>query len=281
MARPLSDYRADRLRALRADRWQQLAAGSLGALGLALGLYVTSAGPDSGLQLPVLLAILAPAVFIVHRVKAAAASARADFYADWASAHDLIYTRRPDQQRDASILRRGRQQRFLEAFLGRRQAGDVEVANFRYVEGSGRSRRVIELLVARVDCPVAGVAHVSLEPRGRLSSGILDGIESAFSSDRAVELESSEFDARFRLRVDDQADDVAVRRLFTPKAITRLLDAGDVRFEIAGSALYVWESRHFNPRTLDRVEAILAQAVALRGAVSSDDTNSTIASSRQ
>lgn len=265
MLRPFTEYRAARLRALQQERRLRYLVPLLAAAGLTFGLYVGSAGAGENWSFPLALAILGPIAYIAHRIRRSAALARAEFFADWADEHGFTYTAHPVQRRGARFLRKGHDQRFVEAFCGERDGVAVEVANFRYEEGSGRSERTIELLVGCVDCVLAGIEHLAVEPRGAFSAGVFDALEGAFTADRFVDLESAEFADRFRLLVNDGADDLAVRRVFTPKAITGLLDLGDARFEVAGGSIYIWELKHFDPSSLERVGEILDRALDLRG----------------
>jgi hypothetical protein len=262
--RPLADYRRDRFRALRAERGTRIAVPLLALAGFAGGAYLSWGTPGAGWSVPLLAAIFLPVAYVAWRVARMAEQARAAFLADWGAEQGFTYTNAPVQHDDARFMRQGHDGKFLEAFQRRQAEGDVEVANFRYLEGSDKSQRTIELLTASVTCPTEGLHHISLEPRGFMSGGLLDSIQSAFTSDRSVDLESAEFQDRFQLMVDDGADEVAIRELFTPKVITGLLDAPGARFEVCDGVLWVWEPGKFAPDDMGVVTDILGRAVELR-----------------
>ncbi len=265
MTRPFSQYRSAQLRALQTQRSARAIVPLLALAGLAAGLYIGSAGPGENWSLPLFFAVLAPAAFVAYRLAQAANRARTAFLTDWAGEHGFTYTTSPEQRSDCRFMRQGHGQRFVEAFVGHRPEGAVEVANFRYSEGSGRSERTIQLTAACVACALPGIGHLLLEPRGLLSAGVFDSLESTFTRDRVVELESVEFGERYRLLVDDEASDLAVRTVFTPKAMTALIDHPDAKFEVAGGALWVWAPGWFGPNDVDGVEELLQRAIDVSG----------------
>ena len=71
-----------------------------------------------------------------------------------------------------------------------------------------------------------GIPCLTLHPRSFGDNRLLDRIDSALTSDRTVELESSELEREFKLEVPDLAADMAVRLLFEPAFIVSCLDQG-------------------------------------------------------
>jgi hypothetical protein len=265
MPRSLAEYRRDQFRVLRAERVTRIAVPLLALAGLAGGILLGRNTPGEHWSLPLAGAILAPLAYLGLRVGALSERARVAYLTDWGGEHGFAYTNHPTQHDEARFMRQGHDGKFLEAFQRQQAEGDVEVANFRYLEGSGRSERTINLLTAAVTCATPGVLHLSLAPRGFLSGGLLDSLESAFTSDRAIQLESAEFADKFQLMVDDAADEVDVRTLFTPKVITGLLDAPGARFEVCDGVLWVWEEGRFVPDDMGVVTDALDRALDLRG----------------
>ena len=90
-----------------------------------------------------------------------------------------------------------------------------------------------------------GIPRLTLHPRSFGDNRLLDRIDSKLTSDRVVELESSELEREFKLEVADSASDVAVRMLFEPAFIVWCLDQGDgMLFEIEQETLVVAIPKH-------------------------------------
>jgi hypothetical protein len=71
-----------------------------------------------------------------------------------------------------------------------------------------------------------GITRLTLHPRSFGDNRLFDRIDSALTSDRTVELESSELEREFKLEVSDSTADMAVRLLFEPAFIVSCLDQG-------------------------------------------------------
>ena len=83
---------------------------------------------------------------------------------------------------------------------------------------------------------------------------MLDGLRSALTSRRVIELESVRLDGAFRIAVADEQSDLSVRRVFTPAFMVWLEDlAGrDLRFELeAGTLVVAIPERCFDAERLD------------------------------
>ena len=90
-----------------------------------------------------------------------------------------------------------------------------------------------------------GIPRLTLHPRSFGDNRLFDRIDSKLTSDRVVELESSELEKEFKLEVSDSASDMAVRLLFEPAFIVWCLDQGDgMLFEIEEQTLAVAISGH-------------------------------------
>ena len=85
-----------------------------------------------------------------------------------------------------------------------------------------------------------GIPRLTLHPRSFGDNRLFDRIDSKLTSDRVVELESSELEREFKLEVSDSASDMAVRLLFEPAFIVWCLDQGaGMLFEIEQETLVV------------------------------------------
>ena len=86
-----------------------------------------------------------------------------------------------------------------------------------------------------------GIPRLSLHPRSFGDNRLFDRIDSAITSDRVVELESSELQREYKLEVRDSASDEAVRLLFEPTFIVWCVEqsADDMMLEVEKGTLVV------------------------------------------
>lgn len=87
----------------------------------------------------------------------------------------------------------------------------------------------------------ADIDRLTLHPRSFGDIRLFDQIDSALTSDRVVELESSELGQEYKLEVVDSASDQAVRLLFEPAFMVWCLEqaADEMLFEIEHGKLVV------------------------------------------
>ena len=95
------------------------------------------------------------------------------------------------------------------------------------------------VIETRVNAP--GISSLSLHPRSFGDNRLFDRIDSKLTSDRVVQLESSELEHEYKLEVPDSASDVAVRLLFEPAFMVWCLDqaADQMLLEIENETLVV------------------------------------------
>jgi hypothetical protein len=100
-----------------------------------------------------------------------------------------------------------------------------------------------------------GITRLTLHPRSFGDNRLFDRIDSKLTSDRVVELESSELEHEFKLEVADSDSDMAVRLLFEPAFIVWCLDQGaGMLFEIEQQTLVVASTGHsYDAAELDRL----------------------------
>jgi hypothetical protein len=95
--------------------------------------------------------------------------------------------------------------------------------------------------VVETGVTVPGVPLLSLHPRSFGDNRVFDRIDSALTSNRVVQLESSELEREYKLEVADSTADVAVRVLFEPAFMVWCLDqaADEMLLELENGALVV------------------------------------------
>lgn len=95
--------------------------------------------------------------------------------------------------------------------------------------------------VVQTDIAHPGIPSLTLHPRSFGDNRLLDWVDSAVTSNRVVELESSELEREYKLEVGDSASDVAVRLLFEPAFIVWCLNqaASRMLFELGSGRLVV------------------------------------------
>jgi hypothetical protein len=110
--------------------------------------------------------------------------------------------------------------------------------------------------------------RMTLDPRRSGEGRIADALQSFATVDRAVQLESAEFDSAYRLFVADQESELTVRRVFSPAVIVQLLElaAAGVAVEFETGALVCFlPGRVWDPERLDALcetAAVIASALA-------------------
>ena len=87
----------------------------------------------------------------------------------------------------------------------------------------------------------AGIPSLSLHPRSFGDNRLFDRIDTKLTSNRVVQLESSELEHEYKLEVPDSASDVAVRLLFEPAFMVWCLEqaADQMLLEIENETLVV------------------------------------------
>ncbi|MCZ4495582.1 MAG: hypothetical protein JWM25_165 [Thermoleophilia bacterium] len=153
-----------------------------------------------------------------------------------------------DSTADVPLLKRGDEQKWEQQLVGTIAGQPATLALYTYVEVSrdsegntSRSSYDFTLLRFRLPAVVAQrFRGVYLAPKS-LSFGKL---QDKMSHDRQVELESQAFHKRYRLRVVDEQDDIALYELFSPPFIELLSHDAHVNFEQVGDSLVIYRKGH-------------------------------------
>jgi hypothetical protein len=191
-----------------------------------------------------------------------------EWLADWATSRGWSFDDEGALPGSTDLLRSGDKRRTGWAFRGTTPLGaSFTCANYTYTDrrethDSKGNRKVEEddhhFLVLLLDADLPGVGRLALAPRGLLGSRLFDGLESKLSSRRAIDLESTELGEACKLMMDDDADEVVVRRIFEPAFQLRLLDPNEPpflrRFEYEPGALLLVDEDHVERESLHRVD---------------------------
>jgi hypothetical protein len=202
----------------------------------------------------------------------------------WASEHSLRYDESPPLPADVAFCRGKQRMQASDGFDGEICNLPGSIFNFTYstfetrtrtsTDGSGNTHtetyqeevkhRHTVLRLSVGDIP--GVRTIQLADRGL---GFLAKLSAAFGPSKAVDTESVEFNRRFSLAVNDEADAAAVLRLFTPALLVRLIQGEfpQTAFQYESGALaYVWGDQ-YDVRSLEEVEQRIASAEPLTAAL--------------
>jgi hypothetical protein len=116
------------------------------------------------------------------------------------------------------------------------------------------------------------MTRLTLAPRHRGQGRLTDGLASALTTDRSVELESAEFCNAYRLFVADQESELVVRRVFTPALIVQLVDLASARMTIEFETGALVCSVHGRAGGTELLDAMEAASVAVADALCKDAT---------
>jgi len=122
------------------------------------------------------------------------------------------------------------------------------------------------------------MTRLTLSPRHRGQGRLADGLASALTTDRSVELESAEFCNAYRLFVADEESELVVRRVFTPELIVQLVDLAGARMTIEFETGALVCSVHGRAGATELLDAMEAASVAVADALCKDAATATPAS---
>jgi hypothetical protein len=114
------------------------------------------------------------------------------------------------------------------------------------------------------------MTRLTLVPRHHGQGRLADGLASALTTDRSVELESAEFCAAYRLFVADDESELVVRRVFTPALIVQLVEVAEARMTIEFETGALVCSVHGRAGGTELLDAMEAASVAVADALCSD-----------
>lgn len=263
---------ADDFRSLRSARFREITAGSgyraaLGAAvvagvgGLILGNVATG-----GFMLLALAGGVGAGALLVWAWTSATSHAEDSVLAAWGARHGLAFVERPSVAQSTPFLRRGDRRTFANGLIG--EIGGCPgslvchytvITKHRDSKGdeSESSTEYTIAVLPMEDAVARALPGLAVTRRG-ITGGLFDGLSSAITSARVVELESAVLHDRYRIAVRDETSDIVVRRLFEPAFMVWLEDSAgrDLEFELESGHLVIWrDGRLRDPAALDPLVA--------------------------
>lgn len=199
-----------------------------GLIGAAIG-HLMGGGRIDGIAIGVGLGAMVGLVIQFAIRHASAGSAASERYtADWCAEHGCTMVGSFDPP-NGPFANSGHRQRSTNAIQGTMNNLPTVLYNFSYWTkqsngkgGSTETEHPYKILC--VQGPKLPIASLSFGERNLFNRfRLFDKLDSAFTSQRAVELESIAFNEKFDLEIDDKADDVWIRRVFDPSTIDALV----------------------------------------------------------
>lgn len=246
--------------ALRSARFRELLAGRLlrtglfaGGFALVLGLALMALASGAFAVLA-LLGAAALVVLLGWAWSRATEEAEERVLSAWGARHGLAFVERPSIAESTPFLRRGDRREYENGLVGTIGgcAGSV-LCHVRIItkhrDSKGDETEQTDdytVAILPVDDAVArALPQLGVTRRG-ITGGLFDGITSALTSARVVDLESAELHDRYRVSVRDETSEVVVRRLFEPAFMVWLSDAAsrDLEFELESGHLVLWRKGH-------------------------------------
>jgi hypothetical protein len=250
--------------------------GVLAVVGLVTAAALIAAG--------VVLAVAGPILYYLYLRSQASSAAKDLVMHQWAAEHGWAYLPSPALPTDVAFCRGRQKMVAADGFQGSMCNLPGLIFNFTYSTYETRTRTVSDgsggmrtetyteevkhrHTVLRIDVgAIPGVDTMQLADKG---IGFLEKLSAAFGPSRVVQTESVEFNGRYSLTVDDEADQAAVLRVFTPAMLVRLIggEYPQTTFQFERGALaYVWGDQ-YDVEDLEEVEQRVTSATGLTGAL--------------
>jgi len=200
-------------------------------------------------------------------------------YADWVARRGWQPARNLPAALVTSLLRAGDTRRLEDGFEGEIEGRRAGIGHFIWetVERSvDEYANVHETRIPHTDTVLEtltglqSMTRLTLTPRHHGQGRLTDGLASALTSDRSVELESAEFCNAYRLFVADEESELVVRRVFTPALIVQLVELAGARMTIEFETGALVCSVHGRAGTTELLDAMEAASVAVADALCKD-----------
>jgi hypothetical protein len=251
-------------------------------VGVILIAALRSIGVGAGVA--VVLGVAGPLLYWYSKYHRASSDARASVMTAWAAEHGWTHTDELDPPGDIAFCRDKQKPRSTDGFAGPMCGLDGLIFNFTYSTYETRTRTVTDAngnmrtetyqqevkhhhTVLRL-----GLGEIQGIPTMQLSEkrfALFDKLVAALGPSRVEQTESSEFNDRYRLLVADGADEIAVKRVFTPALIVQVVQGvfPQTTFQFEGSGLsFIWEDQ-YNVEELEEVEQRVAAVTPLTAAL--------------
>ncbi len=183
-----------------------------------------------GLAGAVVGGLLGYAIFRLIVYNSAKRSADELYTFDWCSARGMTHRRDGVFPPDAPYASSGDEREAEDIFEGTWNGYETLFYNFTYTvraRGKDQSDEHHEFRIMRMRGATLPIARLTIHQRSAANRfKWVDKLQGAFTPERPVSLESAEFNAKFDLTIDDDADDIWIRRIFDPATIADLV-SGD------------------------------------------------------
>jgi hypothetical protein len=200
-------------------------------------------------------------------------------YANWVAQRGWQPARNLPAALVTSLLRAGDTRRLEDGFEGEIEGRTAGIGHFiwetveRSVDEYGNVHEtrmphtdtVLETLTG-----LQSMTRLTLTPRHHGQGRLTDGLASALTTDRSVELESAEFCDAYRLFVADEDSELVVRRVFTPALIVQLVDLAGARLTIEFETGALVCSVHGRAGGSELLDAMETASVAVADALCKD-----------
>jgi hypothetical protein len=249
--------------------------------GIVLGLALIAVRPPLGLLAALIGGAAGPGLYHWWLWYRASTAAKRTVMQAWAAEHGWTYRPTLDPPVDVAFCRNRQKPRYEDGFEGPIAELPGLIFNFTFstyetrtrTDSNGNVETYQEEVkhhhtVLRLELGDLGVRSLQLSPQG-LGGGFAEKLRSAFTSSRAVDLESAEFNDRFTLLVEDSADAVVVRRIFEPAFIMGCIEG---RFPLAvfqyerPAVSFLWDDS-YDVEELEEVEQRVAAATPMAEAL--------------
>lgn len=243
------------------------------AIGGIIGSYARpgTEGIAAGIVIGALAGLL---IQLAIRYFSAAEAAEDKYTADWCAENGCTVLDKYEPA-NGPHADSGHRQRGSDAIQGPLNGLPTILYNFSYwtQQSNGKTTTETEhpFKILQIQGPQLPIASLSFGTRDFLNRfRVFDKLDTAFSSQRAVELESIEFNEKFDLEIADTADDIWIRQVFDPQTIDALasgtLAFPDLRYY--DNCFWLVETGHYQARRLDEMKAWQGRAAAAIGQLS-------------
>jgi hypothetical protein len=217
-------------------------------------------------------ALLGYGIFRLVVYLSASRSADDLYRTDWCGERGMTYLKDFDRPANAPYANSGDKHKTKDAYEGTWNGLDTLFYNFTYTEEGSDSDdpdHDYDYRIMRLTGRDLPIGRLGIHRRSAINRfAWADKLQGAFTKERPVSLESADFNETFDLTIDDQADDIWIRRIFDPATIQGLVDGSvpmpDIRYY--DRSWWLVKKGHFKTRELEEwvgVQRTAADAIAV------------------
>jgi hypothetical protein len=229
---PVSQLRGEQMRALMTATWWR-GAMVLVPIAVGAGVAVVLSSSNQAVVFIVVAAVVA-LLGMIGTYALADARAKAAFVQAWARSRGWTRSAGVWVDEATPLLRDGDRRESGDHVSGPLPgAGEAALCHYTYevrhetTDAKGNTSTTWEshdFTVVQTGVEAPDIPRLTMHPRTLGDNRVFDRIDSAFTSNRVVNLESSELEHDYKLEVADSCSDLAVRLLFEPAFIVWCLD---------------------------------------------------------